>query len=96
MEFKGYVTACPSLCRENQDVSALLLHQCASTLSDDIEDVRRVAVRHKHILQDTLDTLKRIPWKTTKYIKVAFIDEPGVDDGGPRLDFFHLLLESIG
>ena len=39
MEFEGYVTVCPSLCRENQDVSALLLHQLAITLSDDIEDV---------------------------------------------------------
>ena len=91
-----YDTTCPSLCRENQDVSALLMHQRAITLSDDIEDVRRVAVRRKHILQDTLNTLKRIPWKATKYIKVAFIGEPGVDDGGPRREFFRLLLESIG
>lgn len=77
-------------------MSALLLHQRAITLSDDDEDVRRVAVRRKHILQDTLDTLKRIPWKATKYIKVTFIGEPGVDDGGPRREFFRLLLESIG
>ena len=58
--------------------------------------VQRVAVRRKHILQDTLDTLKRIPWKATKYMKVAFIGEPGVDDGGTRQEFFRLLLESIG
>ena len=58
--------------------------------------VQRVAVRRKHILQDTLDTLKRIPWKATKYMKVAFIGEPGVDDGGMRQEFFRLLLESIG
>ena len=77
-------------------MSALLLHQRVITLSDDSEDVRRVAVRRKHILQDTLDTLKRIPWKATKYIKVTFVGEPGVDDGGPRREFFRLLLESIG
>ena len=58
--------------------------------------VWRVAVRRKHILQDTLDTLKWIPWKATKYMKVAFIGEPGVDDGDTRREFFRLLLESIG
>ncbi len=30
-----------------------------------------------------------------KYLKVTFIGEPGIDDGGPLREFFHLLLESM-
>ena len=79
-----------------EDPGTLLKHHCASLLSDDDEDVRRITVRRKYLLQDTLRTLRRIPWDKSKHLKVIFIGEPGVDDGGPRREYFQLLLQEIG
>ena len=74
----------------------LLLDHRMKILSDDDEDIRRVTIRRKSILQDTLTTLRQKPWKASKHIQVTFIGEPGVDDGGPRREYFRLLLDGTG
>ena len=57
--------------------------------------MRRITVRRKHLLQDTLSTLRRIPWDKSKHLKVIFIGELGVDDWGPKREYFRLLLQEI-
>lgn len=57
---------------------------------------RRITVRRKHILDDTLKSLRRTPWQLSKHLRVVFMGEAGIDDGGPRREFFRLLLLEIG
>ena len=78
-----------------EDPGTLLKYHHSSLLSDDEDDVRRITVRRKHLLLDTLSTLRRIPWDKSKHLKVIFIGEPGVDDGGPKREYFRLLLQEI-
>ena len=77
------------------DVEELLLRHRQRILSIGDDDDRRVTVRRKHLLEDTLKTLKRVPWDPSKHLKVVFIGEPGIDDGGPRREYFRLLLDEI-
>ena len=53
-------------------------------------------MRRKHLWEDTLKALKRTLWAAAKHLKVVFLGEPGIDDGGPRREFFRLLLAEIG
>ncbi len=45
---------------------------------------QRIVVRRKHLLFDAM-----------KYLKVTFVGEPAVDDGGPLREFFHLLVKNL-
>ena len=70
---------------------------------------RRITVRRKHILDDTLKSLRRTPWQLSKHLRVVFMGEAGIDDRGPRREFlgrrkaalyyfyfFRLLLLEVG
>ena len=81
--------------REVQDAGSLLIAHKYELLSHNEDDVRRLTVRRKHLLEDTLKSLKRTPWKPSLHLQVVFIGEPGVDDGGPRQEYFRLLLNKI-
>ena len=74
----------------------LLLEHRESLLNSDDSDIRRITVRRKHIFRDTIQTLRHSPWNPSQHLKVTFIGEPGVDDGGPTREFFRLLLTDIG
>ena len=87
------MTVCCHLSRE--DAGRLLQNHRVKLLSYDDDDTRRITVRRKHILQDTLTALRIKPWVSSKHIQVTFVGEPGVDDGGPRREYFRLLLNSI-
>ena len=52
-------------------------------------------VRRRYLWEDALKRFKSgIDEK--KHIKVTFVGEPAVDQGGPLREFFHLLLCAIG
>ena len=80
------------------DVGTLLQAHRSQILDDDDGEAstRRITVRRKHLLEDTMKSLRRTPWESSKHLKVVFIGEPGVDDGGPRREYFRLLLAEIG
>lgn len=44
------------------------------------------------------DALKKFQYgiNFNQYIKVTFVGEPGVDDGGPLREFLRLLMGAIG
>lgn len=64
-------------------------------LPQDKFDRSRVIVRRSHILQDSLHLLRN-GLDVTKYLRVTFVNEPAVDEGGPLREFFRLLLRGIG
>ena len=58
------------------------------------EDRTRITVRRKHLLDDCLHKLKN-GLDLTKYLRIVFVGEPAVDDGGPLREFLYLLLLSL-
>ena len=81
-------------CRE--DLGNILQEHKESIVSSDKEATRRITVRRSHLFDDTIKMLKTRPWNPLHHFKVTFLGEPGIDDGGPRREFFRLLLAEIG
>ncbi len=55
---------------------------------------QRIVIRRKHLLLDAMNKF-RGGLDEHKYLKVTFVGEPAVDDGGPLREFFHLLMKTI-
>ena len=66
----------------------------ANFLYEDDFNVHRITVRRGHILDDTLVALCS-NFDEKKHIRVRFLGEPAVDEGGPRREFFMLLMGAI-
>jgi ubiquitin-protein ligase E3 A len=52
-------------------------------------------VRRDHLLNDALSQLGAKQHQLRKPLKVKFVGEQGVDEGGVRKEFFHLLIEEL-
>ena len=52
-------------------------------------------MRRGHILDDAISSL-RPGFDEKKHVRVRFLGEPAVDEGGPRREFFMLLMGAIG
>ena len=63
----------------------------APTLTE--EDKQRLHVRRSRLFTDSLRAFSRPTFDVSKMLKVTFIGESAVDDGGPRREFFQLLLQ---
>lgn len=59
----------------------------------DKDQYTRIVVRRKHLWADALSQFKNL--NERKYVRVTFVGEPAVDEGGPLREFFHLLLYEI-
>ena len=59
------------------------------------EAIQRVNVRRSDLLQDAIRQFSRSSFDVSKLLKVCFIGESAVDDGGPRREFFRLLLQEL-
>ena len=68
-------------------------HRC-DVLYEDQFNVVRITVRQGHIMDDTIFALHR-GIDERKHIRVRFVGEPTVDEGGPRREFFMLLMNAI-
>lgn len=55
----------------------------------------RIRVRRTHVVQDSLKAIKANQNNLKKSLKVQFIDEPGVDAGGLKKEWFLLLTRKI-
>ena len=53
-----------------------------------------ITVRHGHILEDALAAIQS-GFDEKKHIRVRFLGEPAMDEGGPRREFFMLLMGAI-
>lgn len=65
-----------------------------SVLPSNPEDRLRIIVRRKHILEDTLHKLRN-GIDISKHLRVTFIGEPAIDDGGAMREYMRLLLGSV-
>jgi len=59
------------------------------------DDVFRITIRRNHVFEDALMTFRNDGEWEQKPLKVIFSGEPAIDYGGPRREFFTLLLKSI-
>lgn len=55
------------------------------------EDVQRIHVRRKYLLADSLRAFSKPTFNLSKMLKITFMGESAVDDGGPRREYFQLL-----
>ena len=53
-----------------------------------------ITVRRNHILEDAFVAIRSSFEK--KHIRVCFIGEPDIDEGGPRREFLMLLMGAVG
>ena len=86
--------------------SSIFIHSCDVPLPSllhgllvehlpvDRSENQRLVVRRKHIFEDALTQFKN-GVDANKYLKVTFLGEPAVDDGGPLREFFNLLIAFI-
>ena len=63
-------------------------------LYEDEFNTYHITVRRRHIFDDAIAAISR--WfDEKKHLRVTFLGEPAVDGGGPRREFFMLLMGSI-
>lgn len=80
----------------SRDISLGTLLMChrSIVLSSNPEDRLRIVVQRKHIFEDTLHRLRN-GIDVSKHLRVTFIGEPAINDGGPMREYMRLLLGSI-
>lgn len=76
------------------DIKSVLENHRCKFLSKDSTDVFRITVRRSNIWEDALRAVKR-SFDERKHIRITFLGESAIDDGGPRREFFMLLMNSI-
>lgn len=53
---------------------------------------QRIHVRRSQLFSDAMRAFSKTTFEESKMLKVVFVGEPSVDDGGPRREFFQLLM----
>ena len=73
----------------------ITLHQkkVLAMLAED--DFQKISVRRSHLISDTLDHFSNKEFDCSLLLKVCFIGESAEDIGGPRREFFRLLIERM-
>ena len=76
--------------REPLDINLETLRNEVSNLRRlcQCELTNRVSIRRRLIFQDYMDTRKKKWFKPKAMLKVTYVGEPAVDDGGPKREFF--------
>ena len=81
------------LCRTVEEPSnigeALKAH--ATNELNDTSQPQRINVRRAALLEDAISAIGKSTFKFNRNLKVRFIGEPAVDDGGPKREFFRLI-----
>ena len=71
---------------------AMIQHQRKVIQAKDEEDTQSVYIRRKLLYSDAFKAFSRPSFNVSKMLKVTFIGEGAVDDGGPRREFFSILM----
>ena len=58
------------------------------------DDVQRIVIRRKYVWEDTVRKI-RSGLNVNRYIKVTFVGETAVDEGGPLREYLSILMASI-
>ncbi len=85
----------PITCNENDNASTALREQIRETVAalqtDNVDqNVNRLSIRRRYAFQDYVAARRkpRRRFNPNGMLKVSFIGEPAVDDGGPRREFY--------
>lgn len=79
----------------HRDVSAsILLQEHRARVLQSQDDVQRIIIRRKHVWEDTMRKLKG-GLEVNKPIKVSFVGETAVDEGGPLREYLSILITSM-
>lgn len=54
-----------------------------------------IEIRRDLLIEDTLNSLIRENINFRKPLRVKFVNEPGVDEGGVKKEFFYILLKQL-
>lgn len=90
-----------SNCRKDEKVDVVIAkhviqqHWARVITSEDNEDLQRLHVRRSHVFSDALRQFSKRSFDVSKMLQVRFIGEQAVDEGGPRREFFHLLMQEV-
>lgn len=70
------------------------LKEVLKTLQQNVDFSKktRISVRRKSMFQDYIEARKKKWFNSRQTLKVTFIGEPAIDDGGPLQEFFTGLL----
>ena len=79
---------------QNMTIEQVLQKHKSDVLYKDVYNMQRITVRRGSILEDTVFVLRQ-GFDGKKHIRVRFVGEPAVDEGGPRREFFMLLMNAI-
>ena len=74
---------------------ALQEHQLKFLCGSDEEDVQRITIRQSNLLADAFRAFSKRKTNVSKRLKVMFVGEASDDEGGPRCEFFELVLKEI-
>ena len=88
------VTKTPSYSSDGVPVEDIIGRQRVKNLPVDKSDMQRIVVGRNHLWEDALKRFQA-GFDFQKYVRVVFIGEPAVDDGGPLREFLHLLTGEI-
>lgn len=74
-----------------------ILIQHSKRVLRDVEDegYQRINIRRSCLLDDSFRQFSKHSFNVEKLIRVVFIGEPAVDDGGPRREYFRLLMRDV-
>lgn len=71
------------------DIKSELIHEIQGLQRNMGTETNRINVQRKSVLDDYVAKRSKCSWFSPKNkIKVVFIGEPAIDDGGPRREFF--------
>jgi len=79
---------------DGMPVEEILARQKAKKLPVDKSLYQRIVVRRNHLWEDSLQRFQS-GVDFNRYLRVLFVGEPAVDDGGPLREFLHLLMGEI-
>ncbi len=69
----------------------VIQHQKTIIGGSNEEDFKRKSIRRSHLFRDALHAFSLPSFNVSNMLKVVFIGEQSVDDGGPRREFLQLL-----
>ena len=72
---------------------AIKAHRASVLYADEL-CTHRITVRRGHIFDDAIFSL-RAGFDEQKHLRIRFVGEAAVDEGGPRREFFMLLMNAI-
>lgn len=64
-------------------------------INQDPDEFQRINVRRSKLFADAFRAFARHTFDVSKMLRVVFIAEPPVDDGGPQREFYQLVIKAV-